>query len=59
AFVAISVHLEHEGQPLAMILDIVEVSKSHTGANLVEAFTKVLKEFGISDKVSKKNPLKG
>ncbi|KAG2370356.1 hypothetical protein BDR07DRAFT_1447216 [Suillus spraguei] len=27
AFVAILVHLEHEGQPLAMILNIVEVSK--------------------------------
>jgi hypothetical protein len=27
AFVAISVHLEHEGKPLAMLLDIVEVAK--------------------------------
>ncbi|KAG0698044.1 hypothetical protein DFH29DRAFT_810877, partial [Suillus ampliporus] len=27
AFVAVSVHLEHEGQPLAMLLDIVEVAK--------------------------------
>ncbi|KAG2088933.1 uncharacterized protein F5147DRAFT_587403, partial [Suillus discolor] len=33
AFIAVSVHLEHEGKPLAMILDIVEVaeaSKYHT-----------------------------
>lgn len=28
AFVAISVHLKHEGQPLAMLLDIVEVAKA-------------------------------
>ncbi|KAG0692504.1 hypothetical protein DFH29DRAFT_788653, partial [Suillus ampliporus] len=38
AFVTVSVHLEHEGQALSMILDIVEVAKSHTGANLAEAF---------------------
>ncbi|KAG1839441.1 hypothetical protein DFJ58DRAFT_667761, partial [Suillus subalutaceus] len=29
AYVAISVHLEHEGQPFSMILDIVEVAKVH------------------------------
>jgi hypothetical protein len=28
AFVAISVHLEHKGEPLAMILDIVEVAEA-------------------------------
>ncbi|KAG0706542.1 hypothetical protein DFH29DRAFT_798253, partial [Suillus ampliporus] len=68
-FAAISVHLEHEGEPLAMLLDIVEVSKvsqfkaykstknqlcyyqSHTGLNLTEVFTKVLLDFGVSDKV--------
>lgn len=27
AFVVVSVHLEHEGKPVAMILDIVEVPK--------------------------------
>jgi hypothetical protein len=27
AFVAVSVHLENEGEPLALLLDIVEVSK--------------------------------
>ncbi|KAG2030875.1 hypothetical protein BDR03DRAFT_877310, partial [Suillus americanus] len=51
AYVAISVRLQHEGQPLAMILDIVEVPKSHTDANLAEAFAKVLQDFGVSDKV--------
>jgi hypothetical protein len=27
AYVAISVHMEHKGQPLSMILDLVEVAK--------------------------------
>lgn len=34
-----------------MLLDIVEVPKSHTGLNLALAFIKVLKDFGISNKV--------
>ncbi|KAG1797936.1 hypothetical protein EV424DRAFT_1265608, partial [Suillus variegatus] len=38
AFIAVSVHLEHDGEPLAMILDIVEVSESHSGVNLATAF---------------------
>ena len=48
---AITVHLEQNGEPLAMLLDLVEVPKSHTGYNLALAFVKVLKDFGISDKV--------
>jgi hypothetical protein len=28
AFVAVSVHLEHKGEPLAMILDMVEVAEA-------------------------------
>jgi hypothetical protein len=51
AFVAFTVHLEQDGKPLVMLLDIVKVPKLHTGSNLVLAFIKVLKEFGISDKV--------
>jgi hypothetical protein len=35
-----------------MLLDLVEVAKSHSGVNLAEAFAKVLEEFGIKDKVS-------
>jgi hypothetical protein len=30
AYVAVSVHLQHEGQPLSMILDIIEVAKVGT-----------------------------
>lgn len=52
AYVAITVHFERLGKAIAMLLDIVEVPKSHTGINLALAFTKVLKEFGIRDKVS-------
>jgi hypothetical protein len=35
-----------------MLLDLVEVAKSHSGLNLAAAFAKVLEDFGISDKVS-------
>ena len=38
-----------------MLLDLVEVARSHFGLNLAAAFAKVLEDFGISDKVSKKN----
>jgi len=52
AFVAITVHLEHQGEPIAMLLDIVEVAKSHTGENLASAFAKILEDYGISEKVT-------
>ena len=51
AFVAFTVHFAHEGVPVSMLLDLVEVAKSHSGVNLAEAFAKVLDDFGISDKV--------
>jgi hypothetical protein len=51
AYVAITVHLEHQGEPISLLLDIVEVAKSHTGTNLAAAFAKILNEYGISDKV--------
>ena len=51
AFVAITVHLEHKGEPILLLLNIVEVAKSHTGINLAAAFAKILEDFGISDKV--------
>jgi hypothetical protein len=37
---------------MCLLLDIVEVAKSHSGANLAAAFAKILADFGISDKVS-------
>ncbi|KAI0659197.1 hypothetical protein C8Q70DRAFT_891513, partial [Cubamyces menziesii] len=38
AFIAITVHLEVNGQPLRLLLDLVEVAKSHSGVNLAIAF---------------------
>ena len=51
AYVAITVHFELKGIPIAMLLDLVEVAKSHSGINLTAAFAKILEDFGISDKV--------
>jgi hypothetical protein len=48
----VSVHFENNGIPVAMLLDVVEVAKSHSGANLALAFAGILDEFKISDKVS-------
>jgi len=52
-YVAVSVHLEQDGVPVSMLLDIVEVARSHSGINLAVAFAKILEDFGISNKVSK------
>ena len=49
---AFTVHMEHKGEPVSMLLDLIEVAKLHSGKNLAEAFKKVLKDFGISDKAS-------
>ena len=49
---AIMVHFEHQGEPMLLLLDIVEVAKTHTGVNLAAAFAKILDDFGISDKVN-------
>ncbi|PPQ83573.1 hypothetical protein CVT26_004003 [Gymnopilus dilepis] len=50
AYVCLTVHLEHKGEPISLILDLVEVPKSHTGVNLAIAFANVLKDFGLSEK---------
>ena len=50
-YVAITVHLEHKGEPVAMLLDIVEVAHSHSGDNLAAAFTKIMEDYEISEKV--------
>ena len=51
AFVAITVHFEYEGEPISMLLDIVEVARSHTGENLAGAFAKIMEDYEISEKV--------
>jgi hypothetical protein len=52
AYVAVTVHYENAGVPISMLLDLVEVACSHTGFNLATAFSKILEDFGISDKVN-------
>jgi hypothetical protein len=52
AYVAVTVHFEHDGKPISMVLDLVEVAMSHSGVNLAAAFAQILDEFGISSKVS-------
>ena len=38
--------------PILMLLDLVEAALSHAGINLAAAFTKILGDFRILDKVS-------
>ena len=52
AYIAFTVYFEHKGAPISMLLDLVDVLKSHTGVNLAEVFEDVLWQFGIKDKVS-------
>ena len=52
AYVAITVHLEHNGEPISMLLDIVEVAKSHTRENLATAFAKIMEDYTIFEKVN-------
>ena len=51
AYVAITVHLEHKGEPISLLLDLVEVAKSHTGENLAAAFAKIMEDYAITEKV--------
>ena len=51
-FIAVTVHFEHDGTPISLLLDIVKVAESHSGVNLAVAFTKILKDYGIQEKVS-------
>ncbi|KAF8266196.1 hypothetical protein EI94DRAFT_1586634 [Lactarius quietus] len=51
AYVAITVHLARSGKPLSMLLDIIEVLKSHNGYNLAITFAEVLQTFRIVEKV--------
>jgi hypothetical protein len=51
AYVAVTVHFEQNGEPMCLLLDIVQVAKLHSGFNLATAFANILEEFGISKKV--------
>jgi hypothetical protein len=52
AYVAVTVHLEQDGLPFCLLLDVVEVPLSHSGINLTATFAEILDDFGIGDKVS-------
>jgi hypothetical protein len=52
AYVAVTVHFEHKGEVMCILLDLVEVAKSHSSINLASAFAKILTDFGIEHKVS-------
>lgn len=52
AFVAVTVHFQKDGVLVAMLLDLVEVAESHSGAHLAAVFAKILDDFTIADKVS-------
>jgi len=47
----ITVNFAYEEEPIFMLLDLVEVTNLHSGENLAAAFTEVLGEFSISDKI--------
>jgi hypothetical protein len=51
AFVAWTVHLQHNGEMLCFLLDVVEVPESHTGKTLAKVFQKMVTDFGIEHKV--------
>jgi hypothetical protein len=51
AFIAITVHLLRDGEPLRLVLDVIELAKSHTGRNMAIVFADVLESFGIAKKV--------
>jgi hypothetical protein len=50
--VVVTVHLEHDGQPISLFLDIIELAVSHSGDNLATVFAKILEDYRISEKVS-------
>ena len=50
--IAITIHFEQNGVPMCLLLDLVEVTRSHSGMNLASAFVKILDDFRIVHKVS-------
>ena len=51
AYIAVTVHLETNGIPESLLIDIMECARSHNGTNLALTFEKILRDFGISEKV--------
>ena len=58
AFMAVVVfYIDDQQKLVATLLDLVEVAESHTGLKLAQVFQKMLRDFGIEDKVSSKSSL--
>lgn len=55
AMVAFTVHFEHDGVPMSLVLDVLEVPVSHSGLNLADAFAKMLEDLGLDTKVSSRS----
>ncbi|KAL1936981.1 hypothetical protein VTO73DRAFT_2438 [Trametes versicolor] len=51
AFIAVTVHFVLNDEPVSMLLDLLEVAESHSGARLAEAFMHVLQDFGVEEKM--------
>ena len=51
AMVAFSVHVEQDGVPMRMTLDVVELATSHSGLNLAKTFADLVNGLGINAKV--------
>ena len=52
AYIVVTVYFEQNGLLMCFLLDLVKVGKSHSSINLAVAFTKILEDFGIENKVS-------
>ena len=50
AYITVAVHFKQNGVPMLLLLDLIEVSKSHSGTNLAAMFAKILTDFGIVHK---------
>jgi hypothetical protein len=43
--------LEHDGQLLSFLLDVIDIPESHTGAMLAREFQDMLVRFGLENKI--------
>lgn len=50
-FVTFSMHFKHQGEKIALPLNVVKVTHLHTGVELIATFIDVLVDFRIEAKV--------
>ena len=51
-FVTVTVHYKERGNPMTLLLNIMECAEAHTGVTLAMTLVNIFDNFGISDKVS-------